>query len=34
LKEGDHLGDAGIDRIILKWILKTWDESVDWIEQA
>jgi hypothetical protein len=29
------LGDAGIDgRIILKWIFKTWDGGMDWIELA
>jgi hypothetical protein len=33
LREGDYLGDSGIDvRIILKWIFKTWDGSMDWIE--
>jgi hypothetical protein len=30
-----HLGDPGVDgRIILKWILKTWDGGMDWIELA
>jgi hypothetical protein len=34
LREGDHLGDPGIDgRIILKWILKQWG-GMDWIELA
>jgi hypothetical protein len=26
LREGEHLGDPGVDGgIILKWIFKTWD---------
>jgi hypothetical protein len=35
LKEGDHLGDRGVDgRIILKWIFKKWDGGMDWIKLA
>jgi hypothetical protein len=25
LREGDHLGDSGVDGRILKWIFKKWD---------
>jgi hypothetical protein len=35
LGEGDQLGDPGVDgRIILKWIFKTRDGGMDWIERA
>jgi hypothetical protein len=35
LREGDHLGDPGIDGgIILKWIFKKWGGGMDWIELA
>jgi hypothetical protein len=35
LRKGDHLGDPGVDgRVILKWIFKTWDGGMDWIELA
>ena len=33
LREGDHLGDQGIDgRIILKWIFERSDGDIDWID--
>jgi hypothetical protein len=32
LREGDHLGDPGVDGIILKWLFKKWDGGMDWIE--
>jgi hypothetical protein len=35
LREGEHLGYPGVDgRITLKWIFKTWDRGMDWIELA
>ena len=33
--EGDHLEDLSVDgKIILKWIFKQWNGSVDWIDMA
>jgi hypothetical protein len=35
VREGDHLGDQGVDgRIILKWIFTKWDGGMDKIELA
>jgi hypothetical protein len=35
LREGDHLGDPGIDgRIILKWIFRSGMGDMEWIELA
>jgi hypothetical protein len=35
LRERDHMEDVGVDgRIILKWIFKTWDAGMDWIDLA
>jgi len=32
LRERDHLEDLAVDeRIILRWIFRKWDESMDWI---
>jgi hypothetical protein len=36
VREGDHLEDPGVDRIILKWIFKKWDggAGLHWIDVA
>jgi hypothetical protein len=33
-REGDHLGDPGVDRIILRRIFEKWDGGMNWIELA
>ena len=33
LRERDHWGDPGADRIILRWIFKKWDVGV-WTESS
>ena len=33
LRDRDNLGDPGVDgRMILRWIFREWDGSVDWVE--
>ena len=33
LTERNHLADLGLDgRVILKWIFKNWNGSMDWID--
>ena len=35
LRERDHFKDPGVDlRIILRWILRKWDEGMEWIDVA
>jgi len=35
LIERDHLDDPGVDgMIILRWIFRTWDGGMDWIDMA
>jgi hypothetical protein len=32
MKERDHWEDPGIVGNLLKWMLKKWDECLDWID--
>jgi hypothetical protein len=35
VREGEHLGDPGVDgRIILKWIFNKLDGGMDWLQLA
>jgi hypothetical protein len=35
LRVRDHLEDPGVDAcIILKWLFKKWEDSMDWIDLA
>jgi len=35
LTERNHLEDLGLDgRVLLKWIFKNWNGSIDWIDLA
>ena len=35
MRERDHSEDPGLDwRIILKWIFRKWNRSMDWIDLA
>jgi hypothetical protein len=35
LTERNHLEDLGLDgRVLLKWIFKNWNGSMDWIDLA
>jgi hypothetical protein len=35
LMERDHLEDPGVDgNVILRWIFRTWDDDMEWIDLA